>query len=839
MSNKKYAAKETTFWKFIQENEIEIPIIQRDYAQGRQGKESLRISFLSDLKNALDSKNVLKLDFVYGSIEYSKGHQIINPLDGQQRLTTLWLLHWYIALMSNKLNDNVCEVLEKFTYETRVSSRDFCRNLCKPEYFYKYNEYRQGEQRRVVDYITSRTWFYSAWKQDPTIQSMLRMLGGTKIGDSMNREDMIDGIEEIFPVDSPFEKYWELLVADDTPIVFYQLPLNDFGLSDDLYIKMNARGKQLTSFENFKADLVGYIRDRARENPQDWDDLLDEKIGVPIKLDTVWTDIFWKNKSNGNKIDEIYFAFVNRLFWNDLFIASKVDKSYVLDISKDENGLTKENNNLSYKYLNNSESSISDFDTTISYQGLDVYKFFYGEIPKSLFTKLQNILDSYAKYMHEQINLCCTWDNNFRFIPEYETLNGKNIEIEDRTKNKILKVTHLTQVHRVVFYAVCKYFSEDNSDNSIVEVDSLRRWMRVVWNLVSGEGTDGRPQIRSLQAVRNAIDFISRLNSHDVYKSLIDCNESLNNSDFDERCKEEIEKAKQILNDDKSGLRNYYGVNADNYKTWEEIIVKAENYAFFKGTIRFLFLDETGNVNWNCFETKWSKVQTYFDKDGIKTDYRVPLTKSLVIQCDNWSEQLYDKQIFNSNGPTWRWILSAKNWTRPINNIFMGNDIIASKCNNDEMANKYFTPLLEKLPYEDMINKVPNGRFKFHRRLGFYYNKSDAMTFDWNDFHRNQILGELKNDKINVDAEASGEFWWGWSINFKYKDISFQWHRDNYVRIIDESSDPKLRSNDDVHDKKENWYYFEAENINDTNLFLQKLDNLIAQAFPDNTSVCD
>lgn len=48
MSNK------TTFWKFIKENKIEIPIIQRDYAQGRDGKEELRKNFIKDLKKCLE-----------------------------------------------------------------------------------------------------------------------------------------------------------------------------------------------------------------------------------------------------------------------------------------------------------------------------------------------------------------------------------------------------------------------------------------------------------------------------------------------------------------------------------------------------------------------------------------------------------------------------------------------------------------------------------------------------------------------------------------------------------------------------------------------------------------
>ena len=69
-----------TFWQFIQGQKIEIPIIQRDYAQGRNGKEKLREKFLKDLKHALDnydSNSKLKLDFVYGTLESEK----LQPLD--------------------------------------------------------------------------------------------------------------------------------------------------------------------------------------------------------------------------------------------------------------------------------------------------------------------------------------------------------------------------------------------------------------------------------------------------------------------------------------------------------------------------------------------------------------------------------------------------------------------------------------------------------------------------------------------------------------------------------------------------------------------------------------
>lgn len=69
--------KAMSFWKFMNDNIIEIPIIQRDYAHGRLGKENLRKNFLADLKKALDNESPykdtsMKLDFIYVSIENGK-----------------------------------------------------------------------------------------------------------------------------------------------------------------------------------------------------------------------------------------------------------------------------------------------------------------------------------------------------------------------------------------------------------------------------------------------------------------------------------------------------------------------------------------------------------------------------------------------------------------------------------------------------------------------------------------------------------------------------------------------------------------------------------------------
>lgn len=42
-----------SFWKLLNDKKIVIPIIQRDYAQGREGREFLRERFLGQLFDAL------------------------------------------------------------------------------------------------------------------------------------------------------------------------------------------------------------------------------------------------------------------------------------------------------------------------------------------------------------------------------------------------------------------------------------------------------------------------------------------------------------------------------------------------------------------------------------------------------------------------------------------------------------------------------------------------------------------------------------------------------------------------------------------------------------------
>lgn len=786
--------QQTTFWKFLSEHTIEIPIIQRDYAQGRKDKISLRKGFLGDLKKALDrnlpnGENNLKLDFVYGSTENGK----LQPLDGQQRLTTLWLLHWYIALRAGKLEE-AAPVLSKFTYETRISSREFCKQLCTPENFKS-----SGLTYKIVPYITNQTWFFSAWKQDPTIQAMLTMLSGTP-DKAKDGNDIIDGIEEAFTCEGclpnrfcKYVFYWNKLTSDDCPIIFYYLDLLGLKLSDDLYIKMNARGKQLTSFENFKADLIKYINEKKESSLTDeeknkWNTLLNSKEGLPIKMDTTWMDIFWKNKSEDFKVDDIYFAFLNRFFWNELFILKRNvndEYEYVLKVGQgkiNDGGSKKVTNTIE---LTNKYYSYLNQDDVDAYSNFDLYKFDDGEIPLELFNKLQLVLNRLDKFYALNGSIPeCSWDKNFHFIPQY-TENG---------------ISKLNQQYRIVFFAVCKYLEEGEADES-----SLKRWMRVVWNLVSGEDEKGQSEIRSTSAMRTAIEFISKLESHNVYESLSKL-EVTGNSVYDERCKEEIAKAERILSC-KRCLKC----------SWENAIMEAESHAFFKGAIRFLFRDENGNVKWNDFDTKWENAREYFDKD--KSIVLVELTKYC---SDKEIECFFQK-----------WSFSEKNWAK----ILQDNLTLKSVHNFLMKTNKATELTLLQKDLQNLLPKTGNDVWLLKKWLdcewvltNYSQRRSEPFNgwvYEVNNSNRtkfNKFLNSLPDDSVcgpeawrkNFVVNDGTAYYKGLWTDFKYKNTNFRYSGD-IIYLMDENWNKVIKGA-----KKDEYFCFKA-NSTQFNISLYQL----------------
>lgn len=290
------ATNNTTFWNLINSSKISIPIIQRDYAQGREEESEKREKFLNAILNHLNNNEKLHLDFVYGRVK----DNTFYPIDGQQRLTTLFLLHWYFALKEKVSNEEKLK-LSQFVYDTRISSREFCQSLIKEDIELPITT----DDGAFINAIKNKPWYRDKWDTDPTIKAMLVMIQDIHI--------------KFYNINSP-SVFTQLINENSISFELLDLGVKGFELTDELYIKMNARGKQLTSFENFKANFIQlidkYFKDKKLDHP------IKGKISYSgyfsYKIEKEWTDLFWAYRGDKKTTDEgfsNYFEFITQLFY--------------------------------------------------------------------------------------------------------------------------------------------------------------------------------------------------------------------------------------------------------------------------------------------------------------------------------------------------------------------------------------------------------------------------------------------------------------------------------------------------------------------------------------------
>jgi hypothetical protein len=175
-------------------------------------------------------------------------------------------------------DESKTSIFDKFTYKTRISSRRFLRSI---------NENRQGiftNEKIPSSEIEDSIWFVPSWRFDPTIKSALTMLDAIH---DMFKD--IDGLDELL---------------DRDPLVFNFLDIENLGMEDTLYIKLNARGRPLSDFENFKAQLIARLKKLELSIEREFEHCLDGN----------WTDLFWTKYEL--KFDEPYLNFFGVLFMN-------------------------------------------------------------------------------------------------------------------------------------------------------------------------------------------------------------------------------------------------------------------------------------------------------------------------------------------------------------------------------------------------------------------------------------------------------------------------------------------------------------------------------------------
>ncbi len=703
-------ANKTSLWQLLDNSCIVIPILQRDYAQGRIGFENLRENFLLSIKKALDDpKEQLKLDFVYGSSD-QEGR--FNPLDGQQRLTTLWLLYWYLAFRLGKLSDEtVSKHLRNFSYETRSSSTQFCFQLVK-----RGAEIKIAEKENIADAIIRQTWVPSAWRQDPTVQAMMRMLSG-------EINDKIDGIEELFNglTEDRLDYYWNRLVSPAAicPVVFYELNLENLGQSDDLYVKMNGRGKPLSDFENFKADLIKYITDN------EWKSLLDAQNGLPILLDTKWLDFFWNYRNKGITLDDMMFGFINRYLLVRMMMAQKPQTIEDKDLGSSDV-------DKAFKYL---YSFTDDNNSRASYNltGFGVYQTIFDLLGGfSVLYDLRTVLENLRRFDRKMLSSCVK--------DPYETSNETFEVVYTSGKNDLYRQTI---PETISFWAVCQFME---SPSCYCTKELLTRWMRIVWNVCNYKVIDGnnvRNEIRSKTVLRSTILSLHKSFPYkwDVYN--VETFQSPSDGDNDKVSLHIIEEQEKIRQFNK-GL--YDGSIAElQDKSWEEVITSIEGNQVFCGSVRALFTDEKGNYDWSLFDTKYRHVMWYLSNysDLNSIAFRNILIQDYNLRWRWWFPKGARRDAY------WRGLLPYETET-------VHKWLIASPMDNEQLT----TAVADEPSYakKSLIQTALLQEVTFEK--GVYTSHSDTNGYDVLRYYPTSnnpyvLFNEIRDKVVNEALDAS------------------------------------------------------------------------------------
>ena len=627
--------KKYSFNDLLKQSKLRIPKIQRDYAQGRQSQkvDEIRKVFVHTLLLVVKGKRPsTELDFVYGS----NRNNAFEPLDGQQRLTTLFLLHWMMGVELSMPGDKKHSV---FTYETRNTSDEFCDELVQHEALQFVME-AQTKKSVPSLIIKGRDWFKWEWKYDPTILSMLVMIDAIycEMGEDWNLD-------------------MEVCRQNLEHITFNLLNLGEFGLSNELFIKMNARGKQLSDFDKLKSTLEEELQIQQKETDEQGNRLAsesDEEMWRTL-MDGAWIDMFWhkyarqtivdaatdnpeerkKIRLNAAKLSELQFKklllrlIALQLFENENIPEQLAEAAYNLEESKIDNLLFVYTDCLTNLRSDERHVVVPSTETTLRFEQLI-------EDVNSLIYKDNNDIYYEISYLLPQIS---------------------HIDKDDRSLFDSFLETKVPNDVGLIFYAMllflrafpaCKsanWHFDHLSHNSWVK--NLESWVRSTRNILLNDNNNQRidkilyskeATISLKQMTADLVAFVSeqKLNietdKYAVKKFFASSNKTYQRLDNQSMSEERL-KASLVLS---------------NPDAWETCLDVAEQHPYLWGQIRCL-------LNWadnevDLFKGYSNRLLDLLDciKDNSLTYY----TAMLVYTPDCWVESnrlfLYNKDRDNS-----------------------------------------------------------------------------------------------------------------------------------------------------------------------------------------------
>lgn len=281
---------------FSGDNKVVIPDLQRDYCWGKDAWIKTEGRF-ADLVSAFvknlfvlyktSGQDTQTLGLIYGC-ELPKGH--IQICDGQQRLTTLFLLLGYVntkakyvfsdSLMSKEELEDDFE--PRLQYAIRESTLYFLSDLTKEVFIEGRSSLESVLKAYRHDPVhDTPIWYFREYDLDASIQNMLAALESI---------DRVAG-EQSF---NDWEGFGNFLLHK-LQFLYYDMGTRSSG--EETYVVINTTGEPLSPAENIKPIVIGGIddADRKKKCSDEWEERED------------W---FWKNRGNHKTSDFYSYRFL-------------------------------------------------------------------------------------------------------------------------------------------------------------------------------------------------------------------------------------------------------------------------------------------------------------------------------------------------------------------------------------------------------------------------------------------------------------------------------------------------------------------------------------------------
>lgn len=310
----KYCFKELFVNRYVER--IIVPEIQRDYVWQKEQVLGLLSSITKDYKkyiNAIvpkiDSKNnedIIDFNHYYKRRKYASSIGFIYAysdesysgkyflIDGQQRVTTIYLLLAVLANRNQELRD--------------LFNKNYCLDTT-PKLGYKVRLIADELLNKFISHIVNQTsnvkeelWLLDAYKNDLTGKNLLENY--TIIQTFLNSQN-IDNEQDFFNYIEHFTEFW-----------YFDTNISEQG--EELYIYMNARGEHMQNNENIKADLLSKLTTLEEKNKygKKWED---------------WQDFFWKKKNKNPNADKGFNNFLACIAGLELYLKNDKTKYYSKD----------------------------------------------------------------------------------------------------------------------------------------------------------------------------------------------------------------------------------------------------------------------------------------------------------------------------------------------------------------------------------------------------------------------------------------------------------------------------------------------------------------------------